>query len=246
MKWLWIVLVIIFISGCAVTYVCPDGSVVTKASECKEETPPGESDAIEVVPEEPEPVEEAPVVEEVKIDISPDVQEIIDGSRTIKSLTYMHYWSDNLRMGESYFIKGNLIKRKLADIENYYERDIDTVYLDMETKTAEAYCERSSKRCYDKNQPFEVKYADFYVKTPLDWVNEIVYARAVGSEDIENKPVTVIEFRSRTVEGKMWLRGAGVPMKVQIDNKTYEFSSLVVNSLSDEDVTHQELVNEVW
>jgi hypothetical protein len=234
-------IMLLLVSGCAVTYVCQDGSVVKDAKECKIAAPV-ENEAPEETIKAPEPAKETPPVV-VKKDISPEVQEILDGAKTIKSLTYMYYSSENERLGENFYIKGDIIKRKLADVVTYYERSFDTIYMNTKTKTAESYCEKLSKKCPDRNQAFEVRLDDFYVKTPFDWTNEIVYARVITQEDIDNKPVTVIAFKSQTQEGKMWLRGRGVPMKVQVGNRTYEFGSLVVDSLTDADVTHQTLEN---
>ena len=107
----------------------------------------------------------------------------------------------------------------------------DVIYLDKESKTAQAYCD--SRKCKVKGKKEDLNYEEFYIFTPLDWINEIESAEKIGEELIEKRNT----WKLSTNKGTIWVDSYyGVPMQVEFAENTYKFQKMNFNDVKDEDV----------
>lgn len=188
--------------------------------------------------------------------IDPKVKSMLDKAKDKPNLGYSFYFTttDNWELWrDRYFIKGSNIKIQLYSV-NLYDRDnyFDTVYLNMETKTAFGYCEGvTSGRCPNPDREFKLNYDEFIIKTPLDWLADLTYAEWVGAEQFDERLAQMVEYKrigGNTV--RVWLDSfSGIPVQVVVYGddledirERYGFRDLTV-SVASSQVRHQPATN---
>ena len=204
----------------------------------KQEAPTKEAEepaaGTEAVEEEPPVIEPAGEAKEM----TKDVKELLArASKKVESYSY-YYYGPETQLAYNLFIKGN--KTKIIPPERVKVREnefYDTTYLNTETKTALAYCESlNTLICQDTSKEFTLSYKDAYLKTPMDWLDEIKYAERLSEETMQERKT--IKLVSGEV-GTIWIENFyGVPFQVEKDGKTYRFERMVFNQVKDSDVTH--------
>jgi len=199
----------------------------------------------DIIAKKPEPTVK---IESTPPQIPEKIQELITKSKTkIKSYQYLLSEPPENRFLNTYFVKGNKIKIKIFE-ENAYKIGsyYDTVYLDLEQKTATARCE-NERRCnyagddYTR-KVFEADYDEFITKTPTSWLDDLNNAEIIGPEVVDGKSAIKIKSTCGSKIIEMWLHITyGVPIKVAITasgmpTETYRYSDMAFNHLKDSDV----------
>jgi outer membrane lipoprotein-sorting protein len=218
----------LFLSGCR-------ESIEQLSEETELEIPAGPSD----VKEESKGAEGIPAP---KPQMSDELKELLDKSKTVESLKYFYQSGyDNIW----FYVRGSRIKQEFPFemIDNIY---YDTAYLDTNKKTAVLYCEDdNSFYCEADNQSLDVDYNNYISETPLDVLKLIVSGDVKPGTLFDSKETVIYE--TKTKEGydtKIWLwTYRGIPLKYEVwDNneriKWVNYNSLSVNTVSVSDVVH--------
>ncbi len=228
-----LILSLLLISACAQTTVQSQ----PKAQEPVGVDVVGETRKIKEIQAEEEPEEisdEEEITEEEEI--SPEVKELLGiADKKVQSLRYSYKGPDTERSYYQFFVKGDNIKyiidptyKDLRLEEDAY----DAIYLDKESKTAQAYCD--DRTCRVKGKKADLNYDEVYIWTPLDWVENIEFAEKLGEQLIERKQTWRL---STTKLGTIWVDSFfGVAMQVELGENIYKFQNMVFNDLKDEDV----------
>ena len=200
------------------------------------------------------PAEEQPPAEEPRLipqtGYTDDVQKIVNKQQKVKSHSFYYSTSENWNLvRDQYFVKGNRIKIKLYEVNQWDKDYFDTVYLNTDTKEAEAFCEDTDKaRCRDNDRKFDISYDDFIMKTPLTWLNEMATsAKVISSESFDERQSYVLEYPG--VDGatvRIWIdKFSGVPVKVlvyvgELENQAelHGFKDLSINSVTNAEMSH--------
>ncbi len=188
-------------------------------------------------PESPTPTEDgAQQAKPQAQGIAEDVKALFAKRSKITSMRYLYYGPPNDALGYEVSVVGKKAKvlspkQIKADSGRYY----DTIYLDLEAKSATGYCESAS--CPEKG-PFSSDFQTYSFKTPTDFIGMVTSAESKGTELFESRKAVVVAFRdSSGKEGVMSLDSTyGVPLKIVYDGKKYEYRSAFFNSLSQADV----------
>ena len=218
-----------FLIGCGQQGEAP----VEKTGE--EPAQPAEEAAEEPLETTEEPTAEEPSAETKEM--TDDVKELLaKASKKVKSYSYYHYGPETGQLSYHLFAKGN--KTKIIPPERVKVREnefYDTIYLNTETKTALAYCESlDTLICPDTSKEFKLSYNGTYIKTPLDWLNEIEYAERLSEETMQDRKT--IKLDSDEV-GTVWIEDYyGIPFQLEKDGKNYRFETMIFNQVKDSDV----------
>ncbi len=182
---------------------------------------------------EPEP---PVVVEKQTALIDDEVQGVLDKRSKVKGYKYLYYGPPNPGFGLEFRILGSKARlylgtlSKLADGNTY-----DTVYLDLDEKSAVAYCESVS--CTNKGS-LGVNFDAYYHPTPSDFVSSVSSAKLRNYELLYQRKTAVIVFEdTKGMNGTMWLDTVyGMPVKVQFDNSNYEYREIAFNTVAGDEV----------
>ncbi len=169
-----------------------------------------------------------------------DFVSLLEKTKTIKSIQYLYVTSKETAMND-FYVKGNNMKIKLMEPFIINATDMyDVVYIDLIEKKAKAYCEIDEECFRIKGKVYDVSFSSYYRETPLDWAKKLEKARNVvkiGSEMIENKRAIHYSLELENASGEVWIwEYNGLPLKIILNNHTYEFRNLAVNTLQDSDV----------
>jgi len=210
---LGILLVLVF-SGCAKQYVCSDGKTVSDPALCiVKETPA----PITNIPSEPkqevvqQPVEQPkPVVKEIDVDI----QKLFDKAKTMTNYEYDYTAPKNGFVARVSVLNNNLKILFTKGPQVYLGYKYDTVYFDTVKKSAVAMCTTLGD-CENMTAAKQEDYNRVYVKTPLELIDEVVYAKLTGEEMMDNRNSKVVDYKLSDGEtGRMWIDiFYGVPLK---------------------------------
>jgi hypothetical protein len=223
-----------FLAGCGAKDEAPDED---KKPSTKPTTKPVEVDDSEPEPEpEPEPARKP----------SKQIQELLQKHvGRVTSLTYM-YQDQTIKPEEwETRVKGNKMQVKLREMDNIREDVyIDNIYLNIASKTAEGFCERTVYRCVDPNSPIEVNFKKYYRKTPFEWINEVTYAEKDSEEQMQQRNVWKIKYTEGSKTTTMWVdEYYGIPLKIRVADagavNEYIFEDIAFNDVDDADLEHQ-------
>lgn len=202
--------------------------------EVPEEGTPIEKQELEEVIEEEveEPVEEVPEEKEMSL----EVKELLGiADEKVQSLRYSYKGPETDESLYKFVMKGNNVKYVLDPPNkpiDAYEDAYDTIYLDTELKTAQAYCD--DRKCKVKGKKADLGYDEVYIWTPLDWLDNIEFAEKVGEELIDRRNTWKLSTKNL---GTMWVDSFfGVPLQVEFDENKYQFMKMVFNDVKDEEV----------
>lgn len=134
------------------------------------------------------------------------------------------------------------MKRQIARTDMHY----DSVYIDLDKKTAVGYCE-VDEDCplAEKNQPRELDINDFYLETPFDVLESIIYGEKESEETISGKRAIIVRFSLANGNIKrIWIWDYwGVPIRYTIEDsdgnviRRVDYESLSANRVKMSDVT---------
>lgn len=199
---------------------------------CKPAQPATSAPAPEV---KPSPQQQAAVQTTTqKQEISSDVKELLDKSKTrVKSIYYHYRGPETGSNFHEFYVNGDKIKYKpYLEIKSLDRPDsYDTIFIDKTAKTAQSYC--TAAYCAYKGKKQDLNYADAYITTVFDWIGGLTQAKKVGEEVIDSRNTWKIE----TNNGILWIDTFyGIPLKVESGGKTYRYQQISVNSVQDSDV----------
>ena len=207
----------ILLTACSTKYVCTDGSTVSDPSTCPKPTV-----------QAGEPTEQG----------SP-IEELLAKSRNVESMSYQYKRFDRpLEKPVMVWIKKLIVKQELLVQTDVLNKNImDAVIFDTGAKTAQAYCE-SQHYCVKTGLAGEVDYDQYYVKTPLDWIDGVSAAEKISEAQIDGRKV----WQLQTKEGvSLWVDTYyGVPLRVDMGEERHEFQNILFNSIEDADVQFKE------
>ncbi|MBW2964652.1 hypothetical protein KY363_04290 [Candidatus Woesearchaeota archaeon] len=162
----------------------------------------------------------------------------------VTSLQYMYQDATNKPEEWETWIKDNKMHVKLREMDNVKEDVyIDNIYMDLNAQSAKGYCERAVYRCADPNTAVDVKFAKYYRKTPLEWIQEVTYAEKIAEEQMQSRTVWKIQYEKDGTTVLMWVDDYyGVPVKVKETKGSvvndYIFEDIAFNSVDDSDLSH--------
>jgi len=187
---------------------------------------------------EPEPVKE----------VSSEVAKLLEvhTKRNIKSLTYFYSDPINKQSSDVFHVKGDRMVIELFEPSSYDKKTyFNTVYLDLVSEEAVAYCEAESRvLCEDPNKEFDVRFDDYVRPTPLDWINMVEYAEKTGGEMVDSRFVNKLEFDEGGVNYALFVdEYYGLPIRVEVtggpEEGKYEYIDMFLNSVDDDRMYHQ-------
>jgi len=179
------------------------------------------------------PITEEPTEELIKI--PNDIKEILEKGKTkLNSYSYNYKGPDSDLEYEIY-VKGNKMKIVPPEITNVGEgKFYNTIYLDTEKETAEAYCMSYSNCGINIGKIKDIDYEGAYIETPLEWIEKITEAQPIDERQVEGRKAVYIQ----TNIGKLTVESFyGFLYKIENNKKKWEFTDAALNSLSDDDVT---------
>jgi hypothetical protein len=199
----------------------------------------------EELKQEPEPapieeyIEEEPVHEQ---EMNKTVKELLSKADRVKNYRYTYFGPPEEGTGIDFTYRDNILKAEYASMI-YDDRNnpYNTIYLFLDSKNANAYCEKIS--CASPDLEIPVNFDTHYKILPEEILASIEYAEEKGTEFIDNKNTVILYFEDdRGYEGTIsvwdyW----GMPLKVIYESpESYkiEYRDMAVNSVSEEDISH--------
>ena len=223
-KYLFVsIILVVLLVGCATK---EQGKTEEQITEKPEETIPQQ--------QETQPSAEVQEPEEIKT-IPDDIKEVLElGKTKLKSYSY-NYKSPGITEAYKLYVKGNKIKIVPPEIVNVEEgKFYNTIYIDTEKKTAEAYCIGYSDCTINLGKIKDLNYAESYIKTSLDWLEEVTEAQKIDERQVEGRNALYLD----TNIGKITVESLyGFLYRIEDGDKIWEFSDAAFNSVSDSDVT---------
>jgi hypothetical protein len=231
MKYIIIALVIVLLIGCT------QQQVETQEPVSEQETEMPEEIELPEVTEEEEPEQEAEQEQkpiEATKGISEDIQKIIEKGQTLDDYSFQYKSPESDEAYEVY-VKSNKMKIIPPKIVNVEEgKFYNTIYLDTEAKTAEAYCLGYSRCSKNLGKVKDLDYAEASIRTPIEWLSLINQAEIIDERQMEGRSALYLQ----TDIGKITLEEHyGFIYRIEDGDKMWEFTDAAFNSVKDEDVT---------
>lgn len=195
----------------------------------------------EVEPEpEPEPEVEVQPEPEPEPEMSDELKEILANNEKVTSFEYRYSGPGEKQI--TYHVKGNLMRGSYASKREYEKFIYYRIYLNLKDETAYLVCDDIDE-CKVK-KALTANYDEFAPPdTPLDVVRKIQYAEITERTQLDNKNTAVVSYVNEDGnQEKMWIwEYWGMPLKREVSvggtKDTYEYDGLVINSVTDGDVT---------
>jgi len=171
------------------------------------------------------------------------IELLIKAKTKVNSYSYTYFGPPDEARGIDFTYKSNILKAEYSSTQKDDRLNLyDTVYLNLNTKNATAYCETIS-RCDNRDLAIKVSYDDHYRIMPFEILDSITFAVEKGNEQIDRKNTIILEFEDN--KGKkgtisiwdFW----GMPLKVVYtspESYKIEYREMAVNSVKDEDIIH--------
>lgn len=169
--------------------------------------------------------------------ISEELQGIISNQQRIKSYKYSPYGS---KIADKIYVKDDKVRYDLS-VEKRQEHNYkyDTVFLYTRKKKSWLVCTALS--CDNRNVAEEADYDEFIMETPLEMIEGVTYKGDILGTEIcdTSKPCNKVEVTFADGKtGKLWLGDYyGFPYKIDKDDEMFEFVTVAINAVKDEDVT---------
>lgn len=227
---IFILLTIILIFGCA---------PVQQQKQPLEQKPTvieAETDNVVQEGDENEDSESKKELELEKAEISDEVKELLSKSeQKVQSISYKYKGPETADFFYQFYIKDNKIRYilnptyKTTDVD---EDAYDSIYIDNNDRVAESYC--TERDCNVKGKKDPLDYEESYIKTPFDWLDQIVYAEKLGEELIDKRKTIRL---STDNAGIVWVDTFfGVPLQVEYEDNKYRYTKMTFNDVKDENL----------
>ena len=209
-------LMVFLLAGCAKQYVCSDGKTVSDPSMCvvevKEEPKPEPVNPINNLPVTPVvPVEEVkPVVKEIDVAI----QKLFDKAKISTNYAYDYTAPKNLEVVKVYVLDNDMklfLGKRPEMLGNFEYTD---AFFENDKKSVVLMCLQVGS-CDDTTAALKSDYDTLHVKTVMEVIDEVVYAKISGDEMLNGKYAHVVDYKLLSgEEGTMWVdKWFGTPMK---------------------------------
>lgn len=238
---------------------CGKGDLVDDAPELPvNEGEPAAEEPVEEEPKSAEPAETTEPVEKVVKESEPEPEVEVkekENSPEVKALlqryeskvtSYEFYYApppDNLAR-DHYFLNGDRVKIELFE-ENFQQNDdyFDTIYLNLEKKTAKKYCVNGGVLCKEFKQGQDVSFDEYNMQWPHEYIDQIEHASITGSETLYDRRTMKLSYELGGLQHYAWVdEYSGLPVRIQKgetkDDPKWEFRELGINSVAEEDVTY--------
>ncbi len=243
----------VLVAACSQRYVCPDGTVAGSAAECPAAQPaPTPEQAATPNETQATPPPSAPPT----VTMDPALQALIALHETkVKSMMFIYapivQTSTGVAVQEegTYYIKGTLAKVTVPTPTKFDAKTfVDTVYLDLATKTARGFCmNRVLGVCSIQGDERPADYATYAIKLPTDWLSEIPPdATLLGTQSFDSHQVQEVRYAAGGKYYRLYIdQFTGVPLRVGIyADSDYgqlvggvEYHDFSANTVKDSDVT---------
>ncbi len=264
-----LLITLVLLSACAApSIVCPDGSVVGSQEECPraaEEYAPSEvhdvTDSEKIIDTEVDEVE--PTLPEPAAEAAPmhnsALEELLSRpAKRVKSMAFLYapiVKSDAGASVTTTYRYSLLGERGRADIKEVngvvVDENFDTVFLDFAERSARAFClEGIPHTCAEQGKEFPVRFDDYALTRPLDWLSELPASATITSEQmIEGRTAKVVEFSKDGMYYRYFIDSfTGVPLRVHLFADAerreltggVEYHDIAFNTVRAEDVTPPE------
>jgi len=214
------VLAVFFLIGCSAP-VADKKDIMEGTPSAPEEKPQTVNDVVEGLTER-------------QNSVPSEIKELIEKAKyRVSSVSYFYKGPENENEIYTFFIKGSRIKYvppravKSLDFADSY----DSVFIDVEKKTAEKYCDDIT--CEYRGKKESLNFNEAYILTPFDWVSGITKAEKVGEEKIENRNT----WKLLTNKGTVWVDSYyGIAFKAESEGNSYKYTQLSFDKVKDSDV----------
>ena len=227
---------------------CPDGSKARTIAEC---APP--------TAQQPSPTQpQAPPQQQVVQQMLPELQQLISKHNTmVQSMSFLYAPVQLLKSGptvspgSTYYVRGTKVRVDVwhqPSAPLFVTTNVDTVYLDTATQTAQGFCMSSlPTKCDVKGAGRQVQYGDYVIKLPLDWLSDIP-ADATMNNGITFQNIDTDRVRYAK-DGKFYELLINSQNGIPLSAKAYsdsdysnlvggvEYQNIIFNNLKDADVT---------
>lgn len=218
-----VLLVLILLIGCAQT-----GQQAQPPAPIQQPAQPQAETPAETVSQE-----ETPITEEITT-MPNDIREILEKGKTGLSSYSYNYKSPESDVKSQIYVKGNKIKIILPEKNTKEQGKVyNTIYLDTEKKTAQAYCIGYSS-CEGKvGKVKDLNYEEAYIETPLGWLAKVTEAKQIDERTVEGRKSIYLE----TNIGKITVESYyGFLYNIEQGKNKWEFTDAAFNSVADSDV----------
>jgi hypothetical protein len=230
---------LLFLAGCAKTQPVAQEPAVAAPKEAPaktvEPTPTKAMGAPVETPAEPEPAQV----------MSKDMKALLQKHvGRVTSLKYMYQDQTNKPEEWETWVTGSKMHVKLRELDNVRgDVYVDSIYIDLASKSAKAYCEMKVYRCADPNSAVDVNFNKYYRKTPIEWIESVTYAEKLAEEQMQMRTVWKIQYTDGPKTVTMWVDDYyGVPVKIRVAEggavNDYNFEDIAFNSVEDTDLDH--------
>ncbi len=170
--------------------------------------------------------------------------------------------------GDWYFVRGDNIKVKLGESEQYTRQDVgdehyavffvDTVYMSVINKTAVGYCEGNdprlgNRRCAELeliDVPYPLIYGNFYTKRPDEWLFEVYtldpeIKTETGYYYLGPRKVKRLEYQDGPKQVILYFDDkVGLPVKIQTfineqPSEIWLYDFLSINTVKEKNMRHR-------
>lgn len=212
---------LVFLVGCAST------------TETQVRAPGTETPAATVPTQETPNLDESAPQEPPK-EISSEIKGLLEKGKTNLTSYSYNYQSPSITEAYQIYVKGNKIKIIPSEIINIDQGVFyNTIYLDTEKKTAEAYCLGYSNCGNNLGKVNVLDFKTAYIETPVDWLKKVTEAEKIDERQVEGRKSLYLQTNigKITVESRY-----GFLYRVEEGKNTWEFSDATFNSVQDSDV----------
>ena len=168
----------------------------------------------------------------------------------VQSFSYIYREPPYNSGSDKFIIKGDKVHIALGENSINLLSGLSDVFLDLKTKQAVGYCvPRDAFICPEREGiAFPVEFKEYYHKTNTEWVDDILEAKSIGSEQLNGRNALVLSAKVK-VQPADWSEVKflvdefyGLPMRVDVkkangDVLSYNFDDIAVNAYNETDVT---------
>ena len=163
------------------------------------------------------------------------IRELLAEGKSVKSISYKYKGPETGANYYDFYVKGDKVRYipdrgiKSMDEKNSY----NAIYLDKAESTAEAYCD--DRQCRYKGKKADLRFVEYDMLTPFDWLDKITTAKKVGEELLGARKTWKLEANDNII---LWVDtfSYGVPLQIMHNDNKYEFTKMTFNSVKDSDV----------
>ncbi|MBD3310541.1 hypothetical protein GF351_04940 [Candidatus Woesearchaeota archaeon] len=211
-----------------------DDEVVADSQDTQDDS---DDDVVTTTEEDEDKQEEAPQMSE-------ELQELLSGLDKVKS--YHYAYQSGTPEAKKYYVKGDKILVELMEKKRWKSGEFyNKVLLDLDDKTAHGFC-TDRDICNDEQRSIakKVSFSEYMPDIlPKEYAESITHGDIVGTENIENRPATIVEFEDdsgNTVDVSI-NNYYGMPMRIVTETPTgtkkeIMFTEMGWNSVDDSDV----------